>query len=132
MHEFHLRVKDHIDSAHFIADYDGKCKRVHGHRWEIELDLEGHVLDTMNMLVDFSQVKKLFKEIIIEPLDHYLLNEEINERNVTAELLAMWIYDNMDSAICGGDIAWTGVRLDAVSVWESPECVIKFTRRNRE
>ena len=34
---YELRVKDHFDAAHYIADYKGKCHRMHGHRWEVEV-----------------------------------------------------------------------------------------------
>ena len=58
---FKLRVKKHFDSAHCIADYAGKCSRMHGHRWDVEVVLGGEKLDAMNILVDFSEVKKMMK-----------------------------------------------------------------------
>ena len=32
---FGLRTEWHFDSAHFLADYHGKCENLHGHRWRV-------------------------------------------------------------------------------------------------
>ena len=121
MKVYRLRVKDHFDAAHYIKDYDGKCCRMHGHRWEVEVVLEGEQLDGMNMLVDFSLVKRALTTLL-DGLDHYVLNEQLNEENVTAEFLAWWIYDQIDiSQPSSGER-----RLSEVSVWESPGCCVTY------
>ena len=32
-----INVKWHYDSAHFLRDYHGKCERLHGHRYVVEV-----------------------------------------------------------------------------------------------
>jgi 6-pyruvoyltetrahydropterin/6-carboxytetrahydropterin synthase len=118
---FRLQVKSHFDSAHFIRDYKGKCSRMHGHRWDIEVCLQGKGLDAGNMLIDFSIVKKMVKEYIEERLDHYVLNEQLGEPNLTAEFIAKWIFDELEGSFKGA------VRLIRVCVWENPDCCVKYS-----
>lgn len=130
-----LKVKDHIDSAHFIKSYKGKCSRLHGHRWDIEVVLEGPTLNRMNILIDFKIVKELLKPII-EKLDHYSLNEVLKEDNVTAEFLSKWIFEEIEKyriVECSSPLSpdlieavQRGVKLVRVEVWESPDCSISY------
>jgi len=99
---------------------------MHGHRWEIEVVLVGSRLDGMNMLVDFSFVKKALNTLL-DGLDHYVLNEQLGEENVTAEFLARWIYEQIDvSQPPSGER-----RLSEVSVWESPDCCVTYCEGKR-
>ena len=123
---YRLQVKSHFDAAHRIKDYVGKCSRLHGHRWEVEVALEGEVLDGMNILVDFSSVKDTMEGIIEEYLDHRNLNETLDEPNVTAEFLSRWFFHTFEG---GSELAFIwpdGVRLARVTVWESPDCCVKY------
>ena len=70
-----------IDSAHFLPNYNGKCHNVHGHRWHIEIELDGAVKED-GMLWDFSEIRGYFKQY-----DHVSLNDYVE--NPTAENLAI-------------------------------------------
>lgn len=120
-----LNVKTHFDAAHYIRDYEGKCQREHGHRWEVEVCLQGEKLSPTNMLVDFSWVKKIMNKIIDGFLDHHQLNETLEEENVTAEFLAKWFYEMFDEVV-GNTQAGKSAKLIRVRVWESPECCIEY------
>lgn len=128
---YRLQVKSHFDSAHYIKDYQGKCNRLHGHRWEVEVVLEGRQLDARNILVDFAHVKETLKRYLDEGFDHYLLNDTLGERNVTAEWLAKRIYDDLRYRFPGcpdgssREEYWP-IRLARVTIWESPECCVKY------
>ena len=128
---YRLQVKTHFDAAHYIKDYQGKCSRMHGHRWEVEVVLEGGELDKMNILIDFGVVKGML-ETLVGKLDHYVLNEVLQEHNVTAEFLAKWFYKEFyqlyqllisDSA---GWVEFRGMHLTRVTIWESPDCCVKY------
>lgn len=136
---YRLQVKSHFDAAHYIKDYPGKCKRMHGHRWEVEAVLEGKELDALNMLIDFSLVKGWLKSIL-EDLDHYVLNEQLPELtqdgesdNVTAEYLAKWLFLGLDTKLQFASptfLPHLPVRLVCVTVWESPDCCVKYYERS--
>ncbi len=120
---FQLQVKDHFDAAHYIQDYKGKCSRMHGHRWEVEIVLCGKDLDQINMLVDFAIVKQFMKQAT-DRLDHYVLNDQLGNQNVTAEVLARWFWDFVYTRLL---VEWDSkVELSQVTIWESPECCITY------
>ncbi len=123
---YRLRVKTHFDAAHYIKDYEGKCSREHGHRWGVDVVLEGIKLHTPNMLVDFVDVKRALTGVIDDKLDHYQLNECLHEPNVTAEFLARWIYEEVLEDLRGRLPFQCGLRLVEVTVWESPDCGVSY------
>ena len=114
---YELRVKGHFDAAHYIKDYSGKCCRMHGHRWGVQVCLKGSVLDKTNILVDFHTVKELLSRRT-EFLDHYIVNERLNEQNVTAEFIAKWLFESLRLDL--------HTQLESVSISESPECTVTY------
>ena len=59
---YYLQTKASFDAAHFLWKYEGKCRNIHGHRWNFvakiksqELEQEGQ---TRGMVVDFGNLKK--------------------------------------------------------------------------
>ena len=54
---YKLKTTASFDSAHFLKDYNGKCRNIHGHRWTIEFedgaDLLAHDVQNRGMFVDF-------------------------------------------------------------------------------
>ena len=119
---YSLSVKRHFDSAHKLSGYDGKCNRLHGHSFIVEATVEGDLLNSINMIIDFSLLKKGMDSIIEEYLDHYYLNETLQEENPTAEYLAKWIYDEMKEGI-----SFMGLKLTKVMIWESPDCCAGYS-----
>jgi len=74
-----LKTESAFDSAHFLADYYGKCENLHGHRWRVvvylaqeNLQEEGTMRD---MVLDFGVFKKAVRSLA-EELDHTFLVEE--------------------------------------------------------
>ncbi len=74
-----LKTESAFDSAHFLADYYGKCENLHGHRWRVVVYLEQENLQeegTMrDMVLDFGVFKKAVRSLA-EELDHTFLVEE--------------------------------------------------------
>ncbi len=74
-----LKTEACFDSAHFLADYYGKCENLHGHRWRVVVYLEQENLQkegTMrDMVLDFGVFKKAVRELA-EELDHTFLVED--------------------------------------------------------
>ena len=64
-----------IDSAHHLEDYDGKCANVHGHTYRIQVTARGIVDSKTQMVVDFSDLKRVMDEFITQRFDHCDLNE---------------------------------------------------------
>ena len=122
---YRIGISGHFDAAHYIKDYPGKCSRMHGHRWKVEVVVEGQELGEMNILIDFGWIKTWLGSIL-NKLDHYVLNEQLNEQNVTAEFLSRWIYGiaNTWESYSG----WPkGARVVHITVWESPDCYAEYS-----
>ncbi|MCD8146615.1 MAG: 6-carboxytetrahydropterin synthase QueD [Clostridiales bacterium] len=75
---YYLKTEQSFDAAHFLKDYQGKCRNLHGHRWRVVAEIQGENLDaerqTRGMLVDFGELKELLK-ILCDTLDHSLIYE---------------------------------------------------------
>ena len=79
-----------FDSAHFLAQYEGKCRNIHGHRWTIKVEIYGEDLQESGscrgMLVDFGDLKKYLKELA-DYYDHALIIEKDSMRELTLNVL---------------------------------------------
>lgn len=76
---YQLKTEAAFDSAHFLADYYGKCENLHGHRWRVTVYLEQPALQaegTMrDMVLDFGVFKRKVRALA-EEFDHTFLVEE--------------------------------------------------------
>ena len=85
-----LKTEQSFDSAHFLADYVGKCRNIHGHRWRVIIEIQGDALLTSGekrgMLVDFGDLKNDLKKLADE-LDHSLIIESGSLKDATMEAL---------------------------------------------
>lgn len=68
-----------------------KCGRLHGHSFMVRLEITGEVDAHSGWIIDFSEVKGIFKPIL-EQLDHHYLNDIAGLENPTSEVLAQWIW----------------------------------------
>ena len=64
-----------FETGHALYGYDGKCKNVHGHSYKLSVTVFGKpITDTSNvkfgMVIDFSDLKKIVKEEIVNIFDH--------------------------------------------------------------
>jgi 6-pyruvoyltetrahydropterin/6-carboxytetrahydropterin synthase len=58
-----------------LYGYDGKCKNVHGHSYKLSVTVIGKpIVDRSNvkfgMVIDFTDLKKIVKEEIVDQFDH--------------------------------------------------------------
>ena len=85
-----LKTEQSFDAAHFLKDYQGKCRNIHGHRWRVVAEIQDRVLSTQTqtrgMLVDFSDLKGALKDIC-DWFDHSLIYEEGSLRSETVQAL---------------------------------------------
>jgi 6-pyruvoyltetrahydropterin/6-carboxytetrahydropterin synthase len=64
-----------FETGHALYGYDGKCKNVHGHSYKLSVTVIGEpIQDSKNvklgMVIDFSDLKKIVKEEIVDQFDH--------------------------------------------------------------
>ena len=64
-----------FETAHALYGYDGKCKNIHGHNYKLSVTVLGAPIQDKShpkygMVIDFSDLKKIVKEEIVDPFDH--------------------------------------------------------------
>ena len=67
-----------FDAGHRIPQHKSQCRNLHGHRYALEITLEGEPVDDPEssdhgMLMDFSDVKTLAKDNLVDLWDHAFL-----------------------------------------------------------
>ncbi len=61
-----------FDAAHFLPDYNGKCKFMHGHTWKVKITITSPC--KKDIFIDFNILK-----VIIDDYDHKILNKKPKE-----------------------------------------------------
>ncbi len=116
-----------IDTSHRLLHYQGKCANLHGHRWKVEVWMEGEPDPATQILIDYSMIKQ-----VIEKYDHQIILNEVDPMvprirefhpvittpgDPTSELMARLIRDDLH-AVCRDH----GIKavVKKIRVWESP------------
>lgn len=67
-----------FDAGHRIPNHTSQCKHLHGHRYALEITLSGDIItqegaSEQGMVMDFSDVKRIAKEQVVDAWDHAFL-----------------------------------------------------------
>lgn len=110
-----LMVETHFSSAHQLRGHKGKCEKLHGHNWKVQVYVLAERLNEIDIAIDFHELKRLTEEVVTQ-LDHSFLNDifPFTEKNPSSENIAKWIYDSLKKKLNTDNI-----NLSAVTVWES-------------
>lgn len=106
-----VRHRFAFEAAHVLPHHLGKCSRLHGHSYRLEVALEGPLRTQgpeQGMVEDFDFLGKIVHEAVIERLDHTYLNDLFP--NPTAELIAAWIWERLENKLSG---------LSEIALWET-------------
>ncbi|HWJ93684.1 MAG TPA: 6-carboxytetrahydropterin synthase QueD, partial [Telluria sp.] len=132
-----------FDAGHRIPDHKSQCRNLHGHRYTLEITLVGEVIDAEGnsdngMIMDFSDVKVLAKQHLVDVWDHAFLVYEkddkvreflaslpghktvIIDRIPTVENLAQVAFGILKNVFT--DRYGTGLRLHKLVLHETPNC----------
>ncbi|PYZ95041.1 6-carboxytetrahydropterin synthase QueD [Salipaludibacillus keqinensis] len=110
-----------FDAAHHLHCYEGKCKNLHGHTYKVIFGISGYV-DSVGLMIDFGDIKQIWKDEIEIHLDHRYINETLPPMNTTAENMVVWIYEKMADAIFSNESLRKdqGARVEFVRLFETP------------
>lgn len=124
---FMVSVQAHYDSAHYLRNYKGKCERLHGHRYVVELALATEQLDRAGIAFDFVDVKRHLRDLA-DYFDHTNLNDmpPFDELEPSAENQARYFYDEMKRRLP----AAMASALVYVRVWETPTQWAQYSERS--
>ena len=93
-----LIVRAKFEAAHDIPGHKGKCSRLHGHSYRVEIHLRGEVDPVAGWVTDFGDIKAAFQPLH-DQLDHNYLNQIEGLSNPTSENLARWIWRRLRSSL---------------------------------
>jgi 6-pyruvoyltetrahydropterin/6-carboxytetrahydropterin synthase len=110
-----LTTSTDFAASHIIPGHPGKCARLHGHNWKVEVSVVAKELDHLGMAIDFQYVKDAAK-VTIEKVDHYHLNDLPFFAGIspTAENVAKWLFAQIAPVINSDS-----VKLQSVTLWET-------------
>jgi 6-pyruvoyltetrahydropterin/6-carboxytetrahydropterin synthase len=99
---FELTRSFGFEAAHWLpaAPEGHKCRRLHGHSFSVEIQLEGELHPDQGWVLDFADIDQAFAPLH-ERLDHRCLNEVDGLANPTSENVARWIWDRLESRLPG-------------------------------
>ena len=72
---FYITKIFHFEAAHALNGYDGKCRNIHGHSYELRVTVKGMPLNEPGnpkngMVIDFHDLKTIVNQEVIDKLDH--------------------------------------------------------------
>ncbi len=111
-----------FSAAHALRNYQGKCERLHGHNWKIEVRTAAETLDAAGMGLDFTVLRERLGTVLAQ-LDHRFLNdlEPFLNCSPSSELIARYIFEKLEPTVND-----ERNRLAAVRVWESESSWAEF------
>jgi 6-pyruvoyltetrahydropterin/6-carboxytetrahydropterin synthase len=112
---FEVSVEYSFAAGHALRGYKGKCENVHGHNYKVRVTVGGEKLNSIGLLMDFSDLRAAVKGLV-EKFDHHFLNdvEPFTDTNPSAENLACYLGTELQRKIKDH-----GLSVSNVTVWET-------------
>jgi 6-pyruvoyltetrahydropterin/6-carboxytetrahydropterin synthase len=122
-------------AGHRLHHHGGKCEFFHGHNYVADFYVTAHEVDDVGRVIDFADLKRLFKGWLDEHWDHGFVLNELDENgihaiqqvqpskyyvlpnNPTAENMATYLLHE----VCPVLLNDTGVTATKVVIWETDE-----------
>ena len=92
MSKVRITKKFRFEAAHALFGYDGKCKNIHGHNYNLFVTVIGKPISNLKnvklgMVMDFGDLKKIVNTTIVNKFDHSLIVNENSPHKQLAETL---------------------------------------------
>lgn len=105
-----------FDAAHNLPHYKGKCERLHGHTYRLQVTVDAPVNPKTGIAFDFAELGAVVKKEVIEVIDHTYLNERIPISS--AENLSVWIWERVQEKL--------PVPLTEIKLFETPTSSVTY------
>lgn len=122
-----------FEATHRLVHYHGKCFRLHGHQWRVEVWIEGSMDEKSKIIIDFNCIKD-----IVNRFDHQVILNESDPMvkcirqfhevvttpgDPTSELLAGLMADIINEEADRYDL---DARVKKIRLWESTSCYAEW------
>ena len=71
---YFVKTSAEFSSAHRLVDYEGDCRKIHGHNWRVDFNVWSDKLDELGMVADFKELREIAKQF-----DHKLILQNCKE-----------------------------------------------------
>ena len=97
-----LSRKYNFAASHHLpeAPEGHKCRRLHGHSYEVEVVVRGEVDPRTGWLMDYGEIDQIVAPVMSE-IDHTTLNDVPGLENATSEILCGWLWIKLNSGLPG-------------------------------
>lgn len=136
-HKVRVTKRSTFEACHSLPRYDGKCSRLHGHSYKLEVTVSGvidyeHMRDCEKsdrsveaMVLDFSYLKSVIDKYVIDKLDHSNLNDWFDYP--TAEIMTVWIYKTLSPFFNRATTV-----IESVKLWETEDSYSEYRGEKSE
>ncbi len=112
---YELMIETKFAAAHQLRNYNGRCERLHGHNWKVEVHVAAENLNDIGLAIDFKVLKDTTNELL-SVLEHSFVNDvfPFTEINPSSENIAKWLYDGLVKKLNDGNL-----KVSSIRIWES-------------
>ncbi len=109
-----LQVDFTFPAAHRLPRHPGKCHRMHGHTYRLEVIVEGTPDPVSGLVVDFFDMEAAAGPVVADVRDT-CLNDVLE--NPTAEAIVAYLWRRIAPAL---------PQLSALRLWETDHCSVTY------
>jgi 6-pyruvoyltetrahydropterin/6-carboxytetrahydropterin synthase len=125
---YEVTIKQSFSAAHMLNEIGGRCEKLHGHNFVVEISICSNVLSVEGILIDFRILKQWTDEILKE-FDHKYLNDisYFKDTSPSSENVARYIYDRISEKVKESNLD-----VSRVTVWESADARVSYYGNNHD
>ena len=119
-----IRKRFSFEAAHVLPHHAGKCSRLHGHSYRLDVIVAGTLREggpAAGMVMDFDELAQIVRTAVVDELDHRSLNEFVE--NPTSENVVGWIWRRLAPLLPG---------LAELTLWETASAAAILRRGDAE
>jgi 6-pyruvoyltetrahydropterin/6-carboxytetrahydropterin synthase len=110
-----------FQAAHQLPEHPGRCRRLHGHSYRMQVVCRAPVDPRTGIAIDFGEIERVVGERVLGLLDHAYLNEILP--TPSAENIAAWAWERLSDA---------GLPLDEIVLYETAGCFVAYRGRGAD
>ncbi|RXE56690.1 6-pyruvoyl tetrahydropterin synthase [Methanoculleus taiwanensis] len=118
-----------FEASHRLMHYSGKCFRLHGHQWRVQVWMDGTADERTGIVIDYNSIKQ-----VVSAFDHQvILNEDdpmvpcleafhpviTTSGDPTSERIADIMAEKIDAEAMRQNL---DARVAKIRIWESTSC----------
>ncbi len=79
-----------FDAAHYLPNYHGKCEKMHGHTYTMQITVSAPLDPKTGIAFDFVKIKDIVQQKVLSKFDHSLLNDILEHPSAENIAILVW------------------------------------------